>query len=473
MNALLNDYRMLWKAAVVQRNWRSLRSTLWLIAVVVPLVFFGFIYFRHDWMLAATASAILASAIMLIVTLMIFVAAAALMNTPANAKLLPRMRRRLIEMTVAGWVGIAVVGCLFLQSWAVGVLVGMWAVTMSMGRGGSRIGSMLSILPAMWGVIQHYIPERVLAFLMTPQAVALELPLLLALMMWAIWVIYPNAGDRHFAQRAQQADKINQLDRFRKTTAIANASNRESRLYRFFLRRDCERRNRQALLMHVLGPQGHWLNYWRLPVVALGVGALLKVLAIFWNDADSLTTMSTLAIFMIGMLNIMAIASAAALMLRVQETRAEQSLLRLAPASASTARALNRQLASGMARNVFGAWIAVSAAVMGLTAMSGGSPRALLVAACTCSITLVPSIAYVLRDYARQSVAPSDGMIGWFVFGGAVAGGITYVLADVYGQFAWPLVALAFNLVACAWTVARWKTMLAAPAAFPVGHAAP
>jgi hypothetical protein len=109
---------------------------------------------------------------------------------------------------------------------------------------------------------------------------------------------------------------------------------------------------------------------------------------------------------------------------------------------------------------------------MGLTMLSAGSARALLIAASTCSVTLLPSMAYAWRDYASLDAAPQSGWIGWLVAGGALAGALTYVAADNFGQFVWPLVALVFNLGAAIWAVERWKTMVNAPAAFPVGHMA-
>jgi hypothetical protein len=70
-----------------------------------------------------------------------------------------------------------------------------------------------------------------------------------------------------------------------------------------------------------------------------------------------------------------------------------------------------------------------------------------------------------LLEGARRVIAPSSVLQGVAILGGA-----TYVVAGALGLFIWPLVALVFNLAAGHLAVARWRAMLAAPAAFPAGH---
>jgi hypothetical protein len=470
MNGRLNDYRTLWNVAVLQRDTRALGIAAWIVGVVATLSIFGFVW-RQDWSLVIAAIALSIGA-MLIVTMILFAGSAALMNTPANARLMPRMRRRMIEITLLGWLCMTVLGGVFLRSWPAAILVAMWIISISMARGGSRVGNVLAMVPPMWGIIQRYLPAHLVDFLITPAALALELPSLLLLALWAIHEIFPNGGDRHYAQRGRQIKNINRGDPTRKDYGVAEVSALGRMSYGFSLRRDCEKRDRRALMLHVLGPQVHWALYWRNALLVLGVGLLVNLVMAFWITASVPSGVGIFTILMIGLLNVVTLAVAEAIASRIQSTRAEQGLYLLAPASPGTGAALNRQLAPALARNVSGAWLAVTAAVMGLTFMSGTSERGLLVAACTCSITLLPSIAHVLRDYARQTAAPGGAMIGWLVFLGAVVGGICYALADNFGGLAWPLMALAINLAAAVWAWSRWKGMLAAPPAFPVGHAA-
>jgi hypothetical protein len=470
MNARLNQYRVLWNVAVLQRDTRALGITAWIVGVVATLSIFGFAL-RQDWSLVIAAVALSIGA-MLIVSMILFACSAVLMNTPANAKLMPRMRRRLIEVTLLGWLFMVVLGGVFLRSWAAAILVAMWIISLSMARGGSRVGNGLAMVPPLWSIIQRYLPARVVDFLVTPAALAVELPLLALLALWAVHEMFPNGGDRHYAKRGRQIKNINRLDPARKDYGVPEVSALGRVSYGFSLRRDCEKRDPRALMLHMLGPQVHWSFYWRNALVLLGFGLFINLVMAFWIDASVPRGLSIFTIFMIGILNVITIVIAEMIASRVQSTRSEQCLLLLTPASPGTGRALNRQLAASFARNVSGAWIAVSTAVLGLTVMSGVSERGLLVAACACSITLLPSIAHVLRDYACQTAPPSGAMIGVLLLVGTLIGAITYVLADNFGAVAWPAMALAINLISAVWAWSRWKGMLAAPPTFPVGHAA-
>ena len=103
MNAALQDYRAIWRAAILVRDRSALR-TLYLVAGAVGacgaiLVVLG------DLSVLKTLRFMTAIAFMALALIwtFLFMPGAIRLNSPINAWLLPRQRRRLLEMTAAYW----------------------------------------------------------------------------------------------------------------------------------------------------------------------------------------------------------------------------------------------------------------------------------------------------------------------------------------------------------------------------------
>lgn len=116
-------------------------------------------------------------------------------------------------------------------------------------------------------------------------------------------------------------------------------------------------------------------------------------------------------------------------------------------------------------------WALVSASVLALVAITGGSGATVWMQACICCLTL-PLLASTLRDHAHRS-----GTGGWWLLLGLLASlGACFLAAAAAsrlpGTELMPVAALASLLLAGAVIAWRWRRLVGAPHAFPVGRLA-
>lgn len=468
MNAAWRDYRALLVAAIVQRAPRAVRIGAWiaalgtLAAAIAPFVF-------HRVELATLRFVLVVPGVVLtLFWVMVFAPSAALLNTPANARLVPRMHRRLVELMIAGWVVQTVSLVILLGTWRAIPLVASWLIGMSMTRGGRRIGAVLILPGPMWGVVQRVLPAELLAFLVSTPGFVLEMLVLAMAGAWAIRAMLPNGGEGHVAQRAGQAAAIQRLELGRRQEVAATPLFARS-VYPFLLRRDCRARSASRLLMHVLGPAGHWSMSWAplLGLLAMGVVAKVLLATVATDEVLEMVAaqgwmFATLVGFLLGM-------SSGQFTLRIGRTRAEQGLVRLAPLIGPRA-GLNRMLAAGLLRNALLNWAANSAFVMAITVLFGASGEILVMQAALCCVAGLPSIAGLLRDFARDDSTAWFAMLGWPLLGGAVCVPLALAGDRWLHVPMWPLLALAACTLSAALVGWRWRRMVGAPVAFPSGR---
>jgi hypothetical protein len=285
----------------------------------------------------------------------------------------------------------------------------------------------------------------------------------------ALKAIFPRGGERHWKLRGKLERAVEQStagDQFKSSEVWRFGAN----LYGAALRRDCAQRRPSALLLHVLGPGAHWTQL----CVRLGVllaGALLaKVLLATSASAESLDTAAGMGWVILIMLMFMQQIDLERVLARLAATPAEQALLRMAPLSAPAAQ-FNRQLGRALLHHALRDWAAIAAAIMFATALTGASAYTLMMQACLCCLGL-PLVAALLRNHARHT-----GMLGWWLFLSGVGAALLSAAAGWFafrmlGLPGWPVMALASIVIAVLAVRWRWRAMVAAPVAFPVGRLA-
>lgn len=468
MSAAWRDYRALLKAAIVQREPRAVRIGLWftgiltLAAAIAPFAFHRVEFGALRFVVAVPGFTLT------IFWLMAFVPSAALLNTPANARLVPRMHRRLVELMIAGWVVQTAALVIVLGSWRATPLVASWLIGMTLSRGGRRIGALLILPGPMWGVVQGTLAPGLLAFLTSTPGFVAEMPLLAVTAAWAVRAVLPNGGEGHVAQRAGQAAAIQRMELGRRNEVAAEAIFARS-IYPRLLGRDCRRRRAGRLLMHVLGPTGHWSMSWPMLIALLGLGVIANILLATLATDEVREIVAAQGWILAAFIGFALGMGSGQFALRIGRTRAEQGLLRLAPLVGPPA-GLNRMLAAGLLRNAMLSWAACSAVVMGVTVLLGARGEILVTQAALCCVTGLPPIAGLQRDFARDDSTGWFGMFYWPLLGAAVCFPVALLGSMLLHLPLWPLVALAAGAFSAAMAGWRWRRMVGAPVAFPSGR---
>jgi hypothetical protein len=466
----LADYRMLWRAAVNQRQPGLVTRSYFIIPACMLVVAALSAALTRDWAttLYHTMNMLLIALAVYFAT--IFVPGAALLNTPANARLVPRARRRLMQMTALGWIAIALVLALELGStlnhmFLLFAAIGIAVVGLGLAQGGYPAGGLMPIvLPT---AVSHFRPQ--LEALDSPVLTAAATLALLGFGAFALQLIFPSGGDRHWSLRRKVLRAAERATGEGQFTA-APGWRLGSSVYAALLKRDCERRAPAALLLHVLGPTAHWSQVLLPPVAIVGLAAAAKFLIGAYTEVDSLSPAGlvglTTLIVIVMLLQVYNLERVAA---RLSATRGEQALLRMAPLTAP-ARQFNRQLGGALLRYALLNWAAVSLVATSLTVLSGASVPIIVMQASLCCLGL-PLMAAVLRDHARHA-----GIMGWRLVPATLAivlaSAVGSLLAVPAGLPGWPALALTSAVIAMLAVSICWRAMLAAPVAFPVGRLA-
>jgi UPF0716 family protein affecting phage T7 exclusion len=468
----LRDYRTIWRAAFVQRQPRAMQTA----AVLIPLVLAGSAVFglvSHDWENALHVAAGLSAVVLMFMWVMFFVPSVALMNTPANARLVPRMHRRLVVMMVASWVLSAAGGAVILD-WHAAPLVALYMIGMSTARGGLQtVGGAMVALSVSWRLVLHILPVSLAQFLMTVPGFLCSCLALALLGACIIRLILPAGGEGHYRRRQRQAATIVRLESMGRVDSNY-APKRSLSLYAIALRNACRSGDPRRLLLHAAGPGGYWTSAAFAAGVMLAVAVVVKVLLVLFASADTREAVAQLGwTFPLALLFIH-FSIVEQCKMRIAAAKNEEALMRLAARGPATGE-LNRVLAAGLVRNTLLSWFVVAGVVMIVTALSGASLFILGIEASLCAVGLMPSVAWILRDYARQD---NGGSIVRFVLAVVavvilvVAVGVGFAYIRAVGAPVALLLALSSNVVGGAFAVTRWKKMLAAPVAFPAGRLA-
>lgn len=463
----LSDYRLLWKAAFVQRQ--TARALSWTFVVAGALSFIGTAaaYARDDWLFALRVGVAISLIVMQVLWTVHLIPGFAMMNTAANARLVPRMRRRMMEMTVAGWLAAGLATLLF-PVWQAAPAVVLYMIGLSAGRSGNRVAVSIGVLMPVSYVVLKSLPPQFLAFFLSAPGFICVCLIAVLVGAWAISLVYPDGGDSHFDERKQ---RVNAIERMDVTTIPASApTERNNLLAGFALRKMIRTGQPRRLMLYALGPtvsvtvMGMGWGF----VVAVGGGAHL--LMQWFGYAGKGASLSLLGwIIFLTITLTMQVAVCMSWRSQIKSTKGEQGLLRLAARSPSAGE-WNRALGGALAGKVALDTILATAATILLGIVTGLDRDNVVWVAALVLALLMPCVAFVLVDYSREQRPWSLPRTLFALAVAVVAVAFHLVLQLSIGPESWLLLAAYSNVIGALAAVVRWKKMLAAPVAFPAGR---
>ncbi|GAB3397728.1 hypothetical protein NX774_19195 [Massilia agilis] len=397
--------------------------------------------------------------------LIYFIPGAVLLNTPANARLVPGMRRRLVEMTAAGWLlgSVLVAG---LAGWlALAPLVAMYVIGLSMMRAGHQWGLALFMPAVMFGGVQRSLPPELLSTLASGAGFFCEMLLLALVAVGALGQLYPKGGDRHFGGRHGQERAI---ERSLRKVAQPVTPTLPGRVFGWGLQRDCQQRRLLSLMLHVLGPSAHWSAALVMGLFVLAVGIAVKAALALWASDEIISSVAAGGVQLLAAF-VMVVAQAGVaeqVVARIGAARTEQALFRLAPASPPPA-VFNRLLGAALASRVLLNWLVLASAIAIVAALLGTPAEVAVSFAAVCSMAGLPLVGIVLDDYARDRGAFDPGVALSFVFISAPAVLAACAAWRWDGLAFWPSLLVASNTLGAGYAVWRWTRLRKAPVAFP------
>ena len=475
MNAVYRAYAPLFYQVLGDRAGR--RTLLWISGVLVVLAAFG------AWLSVAVKHAVEGGGTLCCVALVVllwlwssvFVASATLQNHPANACLVPHLRRRLITVCVVLFVVSSVVLALAASIFfghfgyalaAAGLLVPYVLLTQGLFYSVMLpvfASSLLPLLPPAW-------TDRLAASLASTNEAALSLLAIavdIGLLAWGLSIALPRGGDRHFAVSARRM-----LSQAAGTDGAAlRELQRRSRWrwgYARVLRRDSVRAGAPGhKMMHAMGTTVNEGSV----IGGVVVCTLVAVLAALAGVPDrKVIGPLTIFDFAQGMM-LMSISSyAIAVLSAAVAHNAEQALYRLTP-GAPSARELNRVFAKIVLLRFLKIWLVVLAGLVCIDCARSGNLEIRAYPLALASLTL-PFVCVLLPDYARLRAAPRWGV--------SIGLPVTLILAYLFFAalaarhpgFHWlvPAAVIAAGSLSTLWVL--WISMIKMPPAFPAGRLA-
>ncbi|RJG15802.1 hypothetical protein [Massilia cavernae] len=394
--------------------------------------------------------------------------------TPGNAKLVPRLRARAIQLVGVCWILFTLamafgIGGMFGNKvlWAAGA--GIWLAGAGLAKiGFQQRGGLLQTAPILLFVIPGELLKALQDFAATPAGIA-ACGVLLAVVAWyGKGLIFPS-GDRHFTQCAAAEKRLHKSPG--KTSAvIPEWMARGGGLYAACLARVSRGRTAPGeILLHALGPAAHWSASVKLLGAVLLVVLALRILV--WPLAVNRPLTLGIASASAGWaLLVMFIAGPQKIIQRVSSTPGEQALLRMTPAIPDM-HSYNLQFANALFRRALAEWSLLAVALVGALLITGLHWNFVMLHVGACFLAL-PVTTLVLRDYAAS---PEIGVLS--ISGASVlllAGGLIPFLVLYYIPPAGIAAAcIAIGVAVTAFVAAsRRRAMVDAPLAFPAGRLA-
>ncbi len=494
MKAALQDFGLIWRYAVQHRAASpAIRSRLWRIflsLLIGTAAGLGFWFLITPSLAKSIIAGVGAPAIITAwYGWQCLASGVILYNRPSCAKLVPRWRTNSIRLIRWSWLALTMVSSLFL-SMTGGTFCG-WALL---------CGSTLLILgrithPAwlipgcgVFWLLSGFgpVPPEILGHL---TQTGVLLPSLIGLLCYGYHQIRHSLMQPRAWQTSTSLWQTNAGD----GQATQNVSN----AYLRALAGDCAMRRRDRLLMHALGPTGYWGD-WETILRALPRSLLpttvraAPVLALFWLCFIGVFTLlyssGDMVLLWASANALFAFVSFVKLVSRpnMRQTSAEQKLFRLSPLFSSP-RELNRLLAKRLLMAGLIEWAGFTISYALLCAWAGASGGWLLCQLALFSM-LLPLVANPLADYSVSDYSkrcyPFNALAGIFLLWGTIILTTIWIMpaysirTTTMIQPSIPLpyllalagCILANVLLAIAYIAHRWRAMLKAPPAFPVGR---
>ncbi|TQK02704.1 hypothetical protein [Herbaspirillum sp. SJZ107] len=474
MTRALRDYRALWRAATVQRVEGAPRLMRRL-AILLLLGGAGFLALAIvrgglDGWIAARLLLGLGTAWVALVWALLFVPGSALMNMASHARLVPRQRRRLMQMSGGGWLLLTLALTAVAADWTVLPLAGAYLLSFAVALASGNPRALLPIIVmGNWGWLsRRVLPPGLGETLAGEPAMAVYTVLLVPVAAWTLRWMYPAGGDAHFARQDALRSNFARFEGIGGGTRSLEGGGATLRAYAAALRRDCRDGRRRAnpgrMLMHALGPSVHWSSWAGLVAVMLAVGIAIRLLVWQAGSAPQQGAAAHGVGAGLGMLMLAILFSTAAFSQAIDRTRGEQALLRLTPLAGDTA-LLNRRLAGQLLRRGLGLWAGLTLAILCVSMLAAG-PGVLPIQFGLCCLAGQVAMMGLLGDHAGQG--------GWRPALAWRAAGLALLelmaaagLAWVSGMPVWAWMAAVALAVAGFLLRRSWQGMLAAPVAFP------
>jgi hypothetical protein len=477
--AAFHDILRIWNLATVRRDARAIKflsGFALLLLVALPVIGGISLYRDHTLPVLVLLRVLLAiGGLWLgVAWIWLFVPAAVIMNSAANARLLPRQRRRLVQMAIGGWLLITAAFTAASGKSSLFALVAIYVLGFALMRAGNIRAVLLTMLPGFWPALsRHVLPAPLVQAVSAGPGLLAATAVVVVAGAWTLARLYPAAGDRLLDVRALRVERIERIasggwgraqeSEGMLTTPVLN-------IYRAILRRDCRARRPAAMLMHAFGPAGHW-SAWTGTVAMLVVLSLLGyAFFVLRGTASTQDFVKGFSWGGFGGLAFMVAFCTAHMRQQLDRTRGEQALLLLTPLAGDRA-LLNRRLATVMLKGALLQWVVLSAVVIWIASLYGGFALVLRQGALCCLGGQV-AMACLFGDFSR---APKVGVVRAVLLGvlalvelGVAAGLAALSGALQPGMWYW---LIAISLAAGAFQLRHgWRTLVRAPAAFPAGR---
>lgn len=456
---------------------RGRRTLLWISGVLAALAALG------AWLSVAVKHAAegggtlccTALLVLLWVWSSVFVSTAMLQNHPANACLVPYLRRRLITACVVLFVVSSVVLAV-----TVGIFFGHFGYALA--AAGLLVPyvllaqrfTYLIMLPVYAAPLSQLVPaawtDRLTASLTSisePTLSLLGVAADFALLAWGLSIALPRGGDRHFLVSARR-------------TLLQSAGNdgaalrelQRRRLWRWgyarVLRRDSARAGAPGRkMMHTMGTSANEGSV----IVGVVACTLVAVLAALAKVPEGkIVGPLTIFDFAQGMILMSISLYAIAVLSAAVVHNAEQALYRLTPAAPSS-RELNRVFAKAIVLRFLKIWLVALAGLVAIDCARHGSLEIRAYPLALASLTL-PFVCILLPDYARLRAGPRWGVSVGLPVTLILAYLFFAALAARYPGFHWlvPAAVIAAGSLLTLWVL--WISMVKMPPAFPAGRLA-
>lgn len=488
MSAALHEVRAIWRATTVQRDAGMTVFVRWLatglLAIgMVTLIVIDFVTERQD-LVARLPEIALRSVLGIgacwlgVLGATLFMPASVQLNSAANARLLPRQRRRLMQLAFGCWLLTTVGLAGAFGSWVALTAIGLYALGFMLLRAGFRQAVALLFFGGTLPVFLHSgLPSALTGAILSPDALLAADVVLVLTALWALRIIYPAGGDTHLDQRAARLKAIARFGDY-KSAGQTDTSLRKmmgiASLYSNAMARACctPAPAPGRMLLFALGPVIHWSVWVPLVVLFVAVGGVLRLASTWIGGAAMQEFMHGFAAPCVsGLVSLIVFSTAILVSQLMRSTGGEQALLRLTPL-AGDPRLLNRRLALQLLNLALANWIMLSGMILVMTLELGGFDRHGLVRLLAfCCLAGQVSVMGLLGDYAngfgwRPALALQAVVLAVVQVGAAMALG-WFSDTSVYGWLTAIAIGTAIVLLR-----RDWRRMLAAPAAFPAGRLA-
>lgn len=472
MNGALADYRLIWRTAIAPS---TLRKVLWGLCTIFAVFGGAVAYHAGGGMFTPPAILLvfLPAVILALLYWLDFAAGAVRQLTPANAKLVPRLRVRAIQVVGAYWI-VATLLIALVTGLAFGhaplwlAAAAMWLAGSAMSRIGLSHGIGVQFMPYLLLVLPGAVVRSLQEFAATPVGIV-ACSAVVGLVAWhARRVMFPS-GDRHFDQRAALEKGLKKAaDRV--AGFAPDGSTQVRGIYAACLARVSRGRTASGeVLLHAFGPGGHWTNS---ATIIAAITVILVVLRMFLAHAanDSQEAIAFVGGFVVMPLLVLFAMGPQRLIERACATAGEQALLRMTPVIRDM-RIHNRVLASALFRRALIEWAMVTLCLVGVTVGTGARWDITLLQLTVCCLAL-PITTTVLRDYAR---APKASWMSRFLAPAVLllVALVVYLTALRTSPAMVSAIAITLSVaVTIVVAMVRGRAMVQAPLSFPTGRLA-